>query len=201
MSEANASTEVPGLRARKRRETEARIVAAGMRLFGRHGYDGTTLDAIAAEAGISRRTFFHYFKSKDDILISLHSGVGERVIAALEGKGPSQRPIAAVRDALVGTLAPYPLEEMIALDRLMRSSEAVQKRKLASYAEDEAVLFEGLRRHWPQSADSELRIVAAVSIALLRLSLDRWSREGGARPLASVLAEGFATLEAAVTPP
>jgi AcrR family transcriptional regulator len=53
-----------GLRARKRRETRQRIAETGLKLFVRKGYDATTLEAIAAAAGISARTFFYYFKTK-----------------------------------------------------------------------------------------------------------------------------------------
>ncbi|MGE6036642.1 TetR family transcriptional regulator, partial [Klebsiella pneumoniae] len=72
---ADASDVAPptGVRERKRRETLRRITDAGVRLFIEKGFDGTTVDEVAAAAGISRRTFFHYFDSKDDILLSLQS--------------------------------------------------------------------------------------------------------------------------------
>ncbi|WP_167350122.1 TetR/AcrR family transcriptional regulator [Bradyrhizobium viridifuturi] len=59
-----------GLRERNRRQTLQRIADAGMELFLANGFEATTLDEIAAAAGISRRTFFYYFKSKDDILLA-----------------------------------------------------------------------------------------------------------------------------------
>jgi AcrR family transcriptional regulator len=83
-----AMADRPGLRERKRQETLERITAAGLKLFAAQGYEATTLDAIAAEAGISRRTFFHYFKSKDDILISMQSGLGKQLAAELARRKP-----------------------------------------------------------------------------------------------------------------
>src|SRR5829696_3259461 len=59
-----------GTRERKQRETRFRIAESGLRLFMENGYDGTTVEAIAQAAGISRRTFFAYFKSKDEILFA-----------------------------------------------------------------------------------------------------------------------------------
>lgn len=47
--------------------SHAEIERAGFRLFARRGFDGTTLDAIAAEVGISRRTLLRYYDSKNDI--------------------------------------------------------------------------------------------------------------------------------------
>ncbi len=75
-------TEAPkesGVREQKRRETLRRITDVGICLFIEKGIDGTTIDEIAEAAGISRRTFFHYFGSKDDILLSLQSGMSEMI--------------------------------------------------------------------------------------------------------------------------
>ncbi len=59
-----------GLRERKRRETLRRIAEEGLKLFLTNGYEATTLDEIAEAAGISRRTFFYYLKSKEEILLA-----------------------------------------------------------------------------------------------------------------------------------
>ncbi len=50
------------LRERKRRLTLDRIAEVGLKLFVEKGYEATTLDAIAAASGISRRTFFYYLE-------------------------------------------------------------------------------------------------------------------------------------------
>lgn len=185
-----------GVRERKRRETRQRITDAGLRLFSRNGYDATTLDAIAAEAGISRRTFFHYFKSKDEILLSLQSGLGESLVAALGRQPATERPLEAVRNAMVELAASYSLEELAAIDRLMLSSEAVQARKQASYMRDEATLFAALRERWPSESEISLRLVAMLAVGASRLSLAAWRSEGGKRPITALLQETFDALEA-----
>lgn len=184
-----------GLRERKRQETLQRITDTGIRLFSTHGYEATTLDAIAAESGISRRTFFHYFKSKDEILLSLQRGLGERLAAAIALQPVDQQPLAAVRKAMLEIVAPYSSKDLIALDRLMRASEAVQARKQAGYILDEATVFGALRQRWPTEPERVLRLVAMFAIGASRISLDAWSRDGGTRPLETYLAETFAALE------
>jgi AcrR family transcriptional regulator len=196
---AEPSVTQTGLRARKRRETGKRIADNAIRLFVSQGYEATTLDAIAAAAGISRRTFFSYFKSKDDILLSLQSGLGEALAAAVRRAPPGQRPIDAARQALVDTCAGYNGEEMLKIDALMRSSAAVQARKQASYIEHERALYAGLRERWPEpEREASLRVVAMLSIGSLRLSLDAWSRARGERPIEAFIDETFAALEADV---
>lgn len=185
-----------GLRARKQRETAQRITQAGLRLFLDHGYDATTLDAIAAAAGISRRTFFHYFKSKDDILLSLQSGMGEGIAAAVRNAPPDRRPLDAIRRAITDAVAAFPSDEMIRIDRLMRSNPSVQARKQASYVEHELTLFAALRERWPDpDQELSLRLTALAAIGALRLSTERFSREGGATDLVTLLDAAFDALD------
>ncbi len=188
------SPQDPGTRERKRRETLQRITDAGVKLFSTKGYDETTLDEIAAAAGISRRTFFHYFKSKDDILLSLQRGMGERVAAALADQPADALPLAAARDALLSVLAPMATEEMLAIDKLMRSSEAVQARKHASYKQDEETLFAALRSRYPYESLTTIRLVATLTVTLGRLALDTWLAEGATRPLTDTVRDTFAAM-------
>jgi len=188
-----------GLRARKRRETLARITDAGICLFLEKGYQATTLDEIAGAAGISRRTFFHYFKSKDDILLQLQSGMGEMIAEAVRQAPQGVRPLDAVREAVLQICSAIPADEMLALDRLMRSSDAVMARKQASYVEHENTLFEALRERWPErEKESALRLVALLGVGAVRLSTERLHLEDGARSLIDLLREAFETLRAEI---
>lgn len=188
-----------GLRERKRRETLQRITDAGTRLFIAHGYEGTTLDAIAAAAGISRRTFFSYFKSKDEILLAMQAGLGDMLAAGLAGEPAGQTPLQAIRHVMVRISGAYDPAEMLILDRLMRSSETVMARKQASYVQHEATLFAALRERWPEPGrETALRLVAMLSIGALRVSLETFNREDGRRPIAVLLHEAFDALQAEI---
>ena len=185
-----------GLRERKRRETMARITDAGICLFLEHGYDATTIDDNAAAAAISRRTFFHYFKSKDDILISLQSGMGDMIADAIRDAPPDARPIAAVRDAVLAVCAAVPPDDMLAIDRLMRSNETVQARKQASYVEHERTLLAALRERWPDPARAPaLRLVAMIAMGAIRLATEAFTQDAGTRTMPMLLRESFDTLE------
>jgi len=60
------------------------VVAESIRLFAEHGYEATTVDAVAAAAGVSRRTLFRQFRSKEDFIFADHEQLLVRVAARLE---------------------------------------------------------------------------------------------------------------------
>ncbi|MDX8464924.1 TetR/AcrR family transcriptional regulator [Mesorhizobium sp. VK23B] len=181
-----------GLRERKKRETKKRITEKGIALFLKRGVDQTTLDEIAAAAGISRRTFFYYFTSKDEILLSVLSGIGELLTDAVRNAPAGSTPIDAVWDAVVSVCDAIPANDMIELDRLMRTSPSVQARKQAFYVEQEGEIYAALKERWPEPERSTaLRTVAMISVGALRVAADIFTQEKGTRPMVELLDEIF----------
>jgi AcrR family transcriptional regulator len=190
-----------GARERKRRETLRRITDVGMCLFIERGFEGATVEEIAAAAGISRRTFFHYFESKDDILLSLQSNVGELFADEVRRGQPGSSPFELVRDAALKVCASIPSDDMLAIDRLMRGSASVQARKQASYRQQEEAVFGALRDRWPEPArEIRLRVLALIAVGATRLASEIFSQEGGARPFDEVLRSAFDAVSAEFTP-
>ena len=186
-----------GLRERKRLETLDRITHAGVRLFLEKGYDETTLDEIAAAADISRRTFFYYFKSKDDILLSAQNSVGPMLAAAVEAASHRDQPIEAVREAVLSVCGSFSSEGMIEMGRLMRSSRTVLDRKQASYISQEQAVFEALRKRWPMpEREDSLRLVAMLGIGVMRVASELLVQENGRRPFLFLINMAFDRLAA-----
>jgi AcrR family transcriptional regulator len=69
---------------RKRTAIEEEVLRAAAKKFGKQGYQATTLDEIAAEAGISRAAFYLYFPSKEELLRRMYSQVIAASQAAIE---------------------------------------------------------------------------------------------------------------------
>ncbi len=190
-----------GLRERKRRETLERIANTGLQMFVTDGYDATTLEAVAAEAGISARTFFYYFKTKEEILQHFQGGgFFEALRPALLAVPADREPLDAVRDCLLGLVSRYETPPSLAVDRLLRSTEALRKRKQLIFADMEAIVFEALSEVWPQpKRRAILRMIAMVSIGAMRLGMDAWRYDDGKRPLADYVRECFKQLRIAIS--
>jgi AcrR family transcriptional regulator len=196
------SSNEEGLRERKRRETLHRIAEQGLKLFLAHGYETTTLDAIAEAAGISRRTFFYYFKSKEEILLAWQDGgFNETLRAAVLGQSTNQSPLNAVKNALLELTVRFQADykQTKEIERLMLANESLRIRHQAKYLEKEQAVFDALCQMWPQpKRQPALRIVAMISVGALRLAIDNWNRDQGKRPIAVYLREAFAGLKSEI---
>lgn len=88
------------LRARKRERTRQALIDAATELFGRRGYDETTVADIAARAEIGTRTFFSYFPSKEELLFPDLDARVRVAIDAIATRGAQERPTDVLLRAL-----------------------------------------------------------------------------------------------------
>ena len=185
-----------GWRERKRQQTRERIAQTGLGMFVEKGFEETTLDAIAEAAGIARRTFFHYFDSKEALLFAYEGKADQGVRTALARMPGDMPPFEAMREALMAMVSEFGSDEARTLNKLLRSTEALRARKQINYERQEQSLLSALRQKWPEPANIlRLTLIAMIGIGVLRLAADAWSAADGARPLHDFLAEGFAELQ------
>ena len=197
----NGPEKMEGVRERKRRETLERIAETGLKLFAEKGYDATTLEDVAAAADISPRTFFYYFKTKDEILKYWQgSGILGALRPALLAEPVNQSPLEAVENCLLKLMSRYETEKSVIVDRIFNSSETLRARKQAIYFRMEQVIFETLCELWPQTEGrAALRMAAMVSVGAMRLAMEARRQQDGSRPLAEYLRESFAVLKSQIS--
>lgn len=189
-----------GIRETKRRETHRRIAEAGIRLFLERGYDATTLDDIAEAAEISRRTFFAYFKSKDEILRAWERGGWEEILDDVRQASPGELPLQVIRNAFSKHLSRYNTKQLKAIAKVMSSSETLRAAKHFSFAEREKLLFEVLCEVWRQPERKlVLRLVAMSAVGALRVAVETWELPGNRRPLQRLFVETLDALESALS--
>jgi AcrR family transcriptional regulator len=106
-----------GLRARQRADRQQRILDAATGLFREAGYEGTKIEAIAAQADVSVGTIYNYYRNKGDILVAIVSMEVNEVINA--GRGVVANPPANVGDAIDTLLGIYIEHSQIYLSKEM----------------------------------------------------------------------------------
>lgn len=86
--------------ARRKEVTRAAIVAAAMRLFDEQGFHATTVQQIADAAQVSERTFFRYFESKEDLLLTDFVTVLGEAASGLALRPLEEAPLEAIHQAV-----------------------------------------------------------------------------------------------------
>src|SRR5260370_25201222 len=99
-----------------------------MALFLEHGFEATTLDDIAAAADISRRSFFHYFASKEDVVFAWQEESTAALIAAVAARPANESMLAAAENAISALVRQLDHGDAIALARLRRDNPPLQIR-------------------------------------------------------------------------
>jgi len=173
-----------GLRERKRQRTRAAIQAAGLQLFAIQGYDATTCEQIAAVAEVSPATFFRYFPTKEDVVLS--DEYDDLIVALLHDRPAGESPVRAVRRSLAAGLeAVYAADVEVIRERLrlVLSVPALRARLYEQQRATSTVLAAELAgRMGGAPLDLEVRAVAAAIAAAAALAVEEWAEHGGHLP-------------------
>ncbi len=117
------------IKARKQQVVREALVEAAAKLFHARGFEAVTVEEIAIAAGVSRRTFFRYYDSKEDVMVERLDRDGERLLAELAARPIEEPPILAIRNALIAAIE-YGLQEPDLVRnaiRLLRETSALRR--------------------------------------------------------------------------
>lgn len=171
----------PGRRERNRLEVEARLVEAALALFAASGFDAVSIEAITERAGVSRRTFFRYFPSKEDVVLARRVAHLERFRRALAARSPGQPPFAAVRRACEELADDYDRQRarILAERSLFSAAPSLLARDLELDRGFEAAIAEALTVGDDPAVRRRARIAAAAVVGALRVVLEEWAARRG----------------------
>ncbi len=161
------------------------IAAAAFRLFATRGYDATSVDDIATEAGVSRSTFFRTYGSKEAVIFPDHDDLLRRVEERLSPESADSA-LRTVTDAVKVVLSHYVAEGDRARERYRLTSTvpALRDRELTSGARYQRLFRSYLSKWGDGSEPSELRaeLMAAAVVAAHNRVLRRWLRNESTDP-------------------
>ena len=169
----------PGLRERKKARTRAAIQREALRLFQRDGYAATSVEAIAAAAEVSPSTFFRYFPTKEDVVLS--DFVDEATIERFVDAPPELDLFDALAHAVRVGFGALPAEDL-ALEHLrnnlIRTVPELRRGMIAEMVRPMQLLADAIGRRTGREVDDDIRMFAgAVVGALLLVTPDAHGEE------------------------
>ena len=175
----------PNLRERKKQRTRDALVRAALELIASRGYEGTTVDDIAAAVDVSQRTFFRYFASKEDVAFFVPRLAESHVVNAVRARPPGEAPLEALRRAVLDSWDTIneaveqlvPLELHLRIHRVIESTPALLAAHLrrATELEEELAGIIAEREGLDVDTDPRPRILVAAVGGVIRVAERRWS--------------------------
>lgn len=189
------------VRDRARTAMKTELAVLGQELFRSKGYEATTVDDLAAAAGMSRRTFFRYFDSKEDLVLGKYDLLADAVEVGLRAR-PLDEPVwEALRrsfDTVVTHFdAPGNAERALALGRIVEGNAVLTAGELERLSRIQHRLIGVLaeRAQGPaDGTDPRTAALVAAAVACLKVAQAAWTAADGRARLADVLDDAMSAL-------
>ncbi len=158
-----------------------RLQKAAMELFHEHGYDRTTVEEIAARAGLTERTFFRYFNDKREVLFSGSKQLEKVIVDAIVAASPATPPLDVVVGALEATTPMFEERRPLARKRyaLVSAHAELRERELIKMATLATAIAASLHQRGVPTPNASL--IAEAGIALFKNAFQRWLDDGQKR--------------------
>ncbi|BFO17018.1 TetR family transcriptional regulator [Streptomyces sp. KM77-8] len=196
--ESAAGSRAAAQRLKMRRE----LAAAAMELFATKGYEATTVDEIAAAAGVARRTFFRHFRSKEEAIFPDHDDTLVRAEAVLNAAPAHEHPLDTVCRGIKEVMKMYAARPEISVARykLTREVPTLREAEIASVARYERLFTRYLLGHFDEHAHDDdagddpllAEVAASAVVTAHNHVLRRWLRADGKGDVEAGLDHAFA---------
>lgn len=185
-------------RADRKLQTFRRIQEEAMRLFLDKGYDHTTVEEVAAAAGVSHMTVYRHFPTKEALVLT--DEWDALVPAAIRNRPPAEGPLDALEGAFLDLLAGVSDDDIELVKvrmSLALSNRDIQAAGLFNTLATMQMVIEALRERGLED-ESALQVVAAAAMAIASMTAMDWAKQGHHASLTEMLRDRFATLRAVV---
>jgi len=184
---------------RQRAALREEISAAACALFVAQGFEATTVDQIVEAVGISRRSFFRYFGSKEDVLLGDLAARGDAVARALSGRSHAEDPWEALRGAMISA-QPETFNDPVAdlaIARLTHQTPSLRARlfEKRQHWRDALVPLIAGRLDGPDPEFTASVIVSAV-LSCLDTASEAWLAANGEADMLELYDRAVATIRA-----
>ena len=190
----------------RKQETASRLTTLCRRLTADRGLNGFTIEEVCDEVGISRRTFFNYFPSKEDAVLGVPDEGDESAKFADDFRSRGSRGWAAVADDLVDIAvqhvrsAGHDAAEHIAFMKVLeREPRLLAKFIGAGREREQAFVALVAEREGVPTDDPHARAVIDIVSTVMRSTADRISDPRVAEDFGTALLDSLAAIRAVLT--
>ncbi|MBY8879560.1 TetR family transcriptional regulator [Actinacidiphila acidipaludis] len=198
---------------RKRRLVANELSEAALQLLALKGFEAVTVDEIAVTAGVSKRTFFRYFASKEDVVVQFLADLGGGIRAELAGRPAGELPSLALGHAVRSAMevcaeggsagsagSPDHAERVLRVVQLILGTPALRARFVERQAQwrDELAAELGRRLGLDPAAELYPLLAAGMAVNAFDAVLRRWSAGGGVADPVALTNQAFALLAPAL---
>jgi AcrR family transcriptional regulator len=193
----------PSRREAHKTRTQRTLQQAALELFAKQGYDATTTEEIAERAGVSPRTFFRYFATKESVLFVGEYGWFQEFTTEFLGQPRALSDLEAMSATLVGLaggLVPR-RRALLLYERAVASSPTLRGGVMDHQQSDIAKMAEAIAtRRGMSRPDDECALLAAISLVTYRRALTKWLAGPAKVDPKKVIAGHFALLNGLIAP-
>jgi AcrR family transcriptional regulator len=156
-------------------DARGRLMKAALELYGKRGYEQTTVAEIAERAGLTERTFFRHFTDKREVLFAGSNDLRDLLVGAVAGAPSSAKPIEAVTAGLLAAGVMFNDERRdhsMRRQSIIAANSELRERELIKLAALASAIADALRRRGVR--DPAASLTAEAGIAVFRVAFDRW---------------------------
>ncbi|MET9849750.1 TetR/AcrR family transcriptional regulator [Streptomyces ossamyceticus] len=166
---AAVTEERRGTTLRDTRSIARRLGTSAVALFAQRGFDDVKVSEIAAHAGVTSRTFFRYFPSKETVILDIWDQTNARLMELIETVGqPEAEVLPTLTEAVVTWCREYG-DLFAALAPMTEQSETLMAAVNLRTVVWEDHLADALRVRYPELDEMDAKVWSSTTMALLRL--------------------------------
>jgi len=186
----------------KRQQTAQRITTTAQQLVLEHGLDGFTMEQLAEQVGVSRRTLFNYFPGKDDAILGGPPEIDDALLEEFTAGGPTGNLVDDLAALVLGVLhrSPGTREDVARGRQVMRSNPrliAFAHERLEECVESSMVFIE--KREGSAFDRARVDVAIALVIVCVHLAMDRYLDDDVESELSSLFTESLGTARELLT--
>jgi AcrR family transcriptional regulator len=193
----------PNLHEQRRRSTREALRRAALASFARKGFANVTVTELAREAGVTERTFFRHFPTKEAVLFQDYETQVEWLAEALAQRPDSE----SLFDAVLASIASFPFDIEVVRQAATARAELISAERIAGHlrvvqSSFAAVLTDFVKKRYADVSDIDLvaDVAGAALAAALVTAVEHWGRNGCTGDLAEITATSVDLIRSGLAP-